>query len=471
MFFTDLVFFIFLPTVVLLYWAFPLLFGPQKGHRLQNLLLFFASYLFYGWAVPWTVLLMLGMTVLHFYSALWIQKLNDSNDHLSAKKALILCTVISISILSWFKYTNFVLANLKLIFPNLPIHLSILLPAGVSFFTFHALAYTIDVYRKDFKAKNNFIDFAVFMAFFPQLVAGPISRASNLLTQVIDHRKWNKSDFIQGIDLLFIGFVKKIVIADNVATYVNMIFDLKNPSMLMLFVGGIGFSIQILADFSSYTDIARGCSRLMGFDLIENFNRPYLAQNPGDFWRRWHMSLSNCIRDYIYIPLGGSRVSEGRWVINILFTWFLCGMWHGAGWNFIAWGLYWGILLILYKYVTLIPETRFSWIIRLPVMFFWIVIGWILFRTNDLALFQGYVNQPYLWNKATYGFVILATLLVFIFYALPLFILLATKIVDERTNFFKRYFLPSRIVGYGFAILLLILFAAERSEDFYYFQF
>jgi alginate O-acetyltransferase complex protein AlgI len=463
MFFTDIPFFIFLPIVVICYW--------MLKHRQQNVLLLGASYLFYGWAVPWTAFLMLGVTVLHFYTAQWIERLNAEGNARGSKQLLILCTVVSLTILSWFKYTNFVLDNLKIFFPSLPVHLSILLPAGVSFFTFHALAYTIDVYKKEFKAEHNFVDFALFMAFFPQLVAGPISRASNLLTQVNQRRSYSWAQVVQGIDLLLIGYVKKLVIADNVAVYVNMIFDLKSPSMLMLFVGGIGFSIQILADFSSYTDIARGCSKLLGFELIENFDRPYLATSPSEFWKRWHMSLSNCIRDYIYFPLGGSKVTTLRWIGNIVFTWILCGLWHGAGWNFIAWGLYWGILLILYRFITIIPDSKLSFILRLPIMFFWIVCGWILFRTKELHLFYGYIQQPLIATNTIYLWAIYATLSVFLIFSLPLIgmrIAMSWPTVNEAI---KRYALPSRILGYSFAILLIMLFSAEQSADFYYFQF
>ena len=466
MFFTDISFFIFLPIVVAIYWCLP--------HRGQNWLLLVASYIFYAWAVPWTALLMLGVTLLHFFAAQWIESLHDlggSDSSAQAKKTLILTTILSISILSWFKYTTFVIENLKVLFPALPIHLSILLPAGVSFFTFHALAYTIDVYRKDFKAEKDFVSFAVFMAFFPQLVAGPISRAANLLTQVVDRRRWQTSQFWSGIDKLLIGYVKKIVIADNVATYVNMIFDLKRPSWMMLFIGGIGFSIQILADFSSYTDIARGCAKLLGFELIENFDRPYLSQSPSEFWRRWHMSLSNCIRDYLYIPLGGSKVSTGRWLVNVLITWLLCGLWHGAGWNFIVWGLYWGVLLILYRFITLVPEATFSWMIRLPVMYFWIVCGWILFRTKEMSLFLTYVTQPFFGHDSLYIFTSIAALYIMIFFSIPLLVTRLALTIEGKTQIFSRYQLSSRIVGYGIGGLLLLVFAAERSEDFYYFQF
>ena len=463
MFFTDIPFFIFLPIVVVLYWLLP--------HRGQNILLLVASYLFYGWAVPWTVLLMLGTTLLHFYAALWIEALAHQQSDAKAKRVLILASVISLTVLSWFKYTNFVLSNLSLLFPTLPTHLSILLPAGVSFFTFHALAYTIDVYKKEFKAEHRFVDFAVFMSFFPQLVAGPISRASNLLTQANDERKKSYTQIAQGIDLLLIGYVKKLVIADNVAVYVNMIFDLKNPSLLMLFVGGIGFSIQILADFSSYTDIARGCAKLLGFELIENFDRPYLATSPSEFWRRWHMSLSNCIRDYIYFPLGGSKVSTSRWIVNVIFTWILCGLWHGAGWNFIAWGLYWGILLIAYRFITIIPDSKISYFLRLPVMFFWIVCGWILFRTRELSLFSGYIQQPLISSNSIYFYTIITTLFIFIFYAVPLLVIRFIKEAPPLVKLIQDYTVPFRLIGYSLAALLIILFSAEQSADFYYFQF
>lgn len=276
---------------------------------------------------------------------------------------------------------------------------------------------------------------------------------------------------LQGIDLLLIGYVKKLVIADNVAVYVTMIFDLKAPSMLLLFIGGVGFSIQILADFSSYTDIARGCAKLLGFELIENFDRPYLATTPSDFWRRWHMSLSNCIRDYIYFPLGGSKVSTGRWVLNILFTWLLCGLWHGAGWNFIAWGLYWGVLLIAYRFITVIPDVRYATLLRLPLMFFWIVCGWILFRTKELHLFSTYVQQPLFPSQSVTLWATIATLCICIFFAIPLILMRAALSWPRFLSWMNSFAAPSRIVAYSVALLLIMLFSAEQSADFYYFQF
>lgn len=458
MFFTDYAFFVFLPVVFCLYWLIPF---PR-----QNLALTIASYTFYCWNIPWIGLLKLVVSLTNWYAAIYIEKYPNKR-----KSFLVLSIAITLSILVWFKYTVFIIENLRTIFPWLPIHLSILLPAGISFFTFQALAYTIDVYRKELPAEKNIIDFMLFVSFFPQLVAGPIERSGNLLKQVSKPRVWSWIQFWLGVDLIIIGYVKKVVVADNVATYVNMIFDLKSPSTLLIFIGGIAFSIQLLADFSAYTDIARGCAKILGFNLMENFNNPYLSKTPSEFWRRWHISLSNWIRDYVYISLGGSRVGLVRWIINMLIVWFLCGLWHGAGWNFILWGLYWGLLIIIYRILGINGSSRYSWIILWPLCYFLTVIGWILFRTKEVSNIYNYLSLS-AWHLNYPQFnVSIATLFLSIIYAIPLFILLFGKFTFTRWQGLSRYQIPIRIGGYFFALFLIMIFSAEKGSDFYYFQF
>lgn len=458
MFFTDQAFFIFLPIVVALYWMLPF-----AG---QNLLLLIASYVFYGYAVPWTIWIMATVTTVNWGSALLIEK------YPARKKAvLVTCCILSLLPLLWFKYAMFILGNIKILFPSIDLVLRIFLPAGISFFTFQGLAYTADVYMGKKNAEKNFLRFALFKVFFPQLVAGPIERAGNLLTQINKERRFSWEQFFGGIDLLLRGYLKKIVIADNIAAYVNMIFDLKHPSSHMVLVGGIGFSIQILADFSAYTDIARGCARLMGFELMENFNHPYVAKSPSDFWRRWHISLSNCIRDYLYIPLGGSQVSTGRWLVNIFVVWFICGLWHGAGWNFIAWGLFWGSLIVIYRFTPTFPDSILINYLRIGVMYIWIVLGWIIFRTHELKYFHSYISHKAFALNANHDKVTIAILSIFILYAVPLVSMYLLEGPVRRLMAKSDLRPVVRTVAYMVAGLFLVIFAAEQGVDFYYFQF
>lgn len=365
----------------------------------------------------------------------------------------------------------FILGNIKILFPSMDLALRIFLPAGISFFTFQGLAYTADVYTGKKAAESNFLRFALFKVFFPQLVAGPIERAGNLLTQINKERKFCWGQFFGGIDLLLRGYFKKVVIADNVAAYVNMIFDLKEPSTSLIIVGGIGFSIQILADFSAYTDIARGCSRLLGIELMENFNHPYIAKSPSDFWRRWHISLSNCIRDYLYIPLGGSQVSMTRWMFNLFVVWFICGLWHGAGWNFILWGLYWGSMIALYRFSPSLPAGRLLDLLRVGVMYIWIVIGWIIFRTRELAYFSDYISERAILLSQKHEKVAIAVILLCVFYAIPLVLMFLLEKPFAKLMANKDLRPVVRTVVYAMGCLMICMFAAEQGVDFYYFQF
>jgi alginate O-acetyltransferase complex protein AlgI len=458
MYFTDFSFLIFLSIVIPLYWLIPF--------NSQNLLLLIASFIFYGFVHPWICLLMFGMGVVNFYSAILIEKKPNIK-----RLTLNICLIISLGTLAYFKYSMFFLENIKLLWSSLSVTWQVFLPAGISFYTFQALSYTIDVYRKEFPAEKSIIRFLLFKSFFPQLVAGPIERAGNLLNQINNPRSFSWEKIFSGVDLILYGFVKKLVVADNIALYVNMIFDLKSPSTLLIIVGTIGFSVQILADFSSYTDIARGSARMLGFELMENFKNPYLAITPSDFWRRWHISLSTWIRDYIYIPLGGSKVSNSRWVVNMFVVWFLCGLWHGAAWNFVAWGLYWCVLLIIYRFADIFPKGPLTYPFRIIVMYFLITTGWLFFRVDNLGFLFDYFSQAAINRSSKQVPISIAVLSIILTCTLPLFIgLLSSRLVkrclaDDTTK------IATRILGYTVLLLLLSMFAADSPSDFYYFQF
>lgn len=343
---------VFLVLVLAVYWTL--------RKRLQNYFLILASLFFYGFVHLWFLLPFLATTLIDYFVA------NRIEDSTTGRRKLVAVSVCSnLGLLAVFKYSHFFLENTTHFLEGFHIHvpmpvLHIILPAGISFYTFQSIGYVVDVYRRHVRACRNLRDYALFVAFFPQLVAGPIQRAGDLLVQIQRPRHLSPNAAYHAAFLLLWGFFKKLVIADNVAVIADKIFALRSPSLPVLWTGVLAFAIQIYADFSGYTDIARGSARLMGFEITQNFNRPYLANSPSDFWRRWHISLSMWIRDYLYIPLGGSRISGVREVVNLFIVFFLVGLWHGAAWNFVLWGLYYAALTMLYRLAARFLPQRWS---------------------------------------------------------------------------------------------------------------
>ncbi|ANW95606.1 acyltransferase [Wenyingzhuangia fucanilytica] len=337
MLFNSLDFAVFLPIIFILYW-----FVLNKSLKHQNILLVLSSYLFYGWWDWRFLFLIIGSTLVDYFIGLQIAK---NKNRRKQKLLLYISLTTNLGLLSIFKYYNFFLENFIMAFSFFGTSikansLNIILPVGISFYTFQTLSYTIDVYRKTLKPTKNFIAFSAFVSFFPQLVAGPIERASNLLPQILHHRIFNKKQFIEGIRLMIFGFFQKIVIADTLAPVVNQIFNnYTYQSGGTLILGAIYFSIQIYGDFSGYSKIARGLAKLLGFELMMNFNFPYFSRSIGQFWRRWHISLNTWFRDYLYIPLGGSRTSKMKTIRNISIIFLASGLWHGANWTYIAWAI------------------------------------------------------------------------------------------------------------------------------------
>lgn len=454
------------------YWLLP--------ERWRNLFLVPASLIFYGWAQPWFLLPFVATTVIDYTVARGLAATPGR------RRWLVTVSVISnLGLLGIFKYFNFFADNLRALFEALHWHvplpvLHVVLPAGISFYTFQSLGYVIDVSRGHVPACRSLRDYALFVSFFPQLVAGPIQRAGHLLTQVQHSRTVTPANLENAVVLLAWGFFKKLVIADRVAVTADKIFALQSPSFPILWTGVLAFCIQIYADFSAYTDIARGTARLFGFDLTPNFNHPYLADSPSDFWRRWHISLSTWIRDYLFIPLGGSRGSEARTLRNLVIVFFLTGLWHGASWNFVLWGLYYAVLTIIYRLAGHISPPRLTNLpgmrpLRIVLMFVLTNIGWLIFRErrvgqlwHDLAL-RPAVAPAADWVVASYlGAIILI-------FSAPL-VLHAIWDVLLRERFARR--LPSPQWGWCGATgvctilftILLILYS-ETVQDFIYFQF
>lgn len=344
MLFNSLEFLVFLPLVFILYWY------VFKKLKQQNLLVIFISYVFYGWW-DWRFLTLIAFTTFSSYiSGILIEKREGKRKQ--QKYIAAANIVLNLAILCLFKYFNFFSENLNKLFQVFGwgldwVTLDLLLPVGISFYTFQALSYSIDVYQKKITPTHDISAFFAFISFFPQLVAGPIERATHLLPQFLSERKFNYSQAVDGLRQILWGFFKKVVVADNCANVVNTIFDsYQTQSGSTLLLGAFLFAFQIYGDFSGYSDIAIGTARLFGINLMKNFNYPYFSHNIAEFWRRWHISLTTWFRDYIYIPLGGSRVSKIKIIRNTFIIFLVSGFWHGANWTFIMWGFYHSILFI-----------------------------------------------------------------------------------------------------------------------------
>lgn len=390
--FNSLEFLFFLPIVFALYWL------CAGRANLRNLVIVIASYAFYGWWDYRFLALLALSTASSYASGIAIEKCQERK---TAKWICAANVVFNLSILAFFKYFNFFGENFARMMDMLGWHtdwvmLDILLPVGISFYTFQAIGYTIDVYRRSTEASHNPITFAAFISFFPQLVAGPIERAGTMIHQFSGKVRFSQK-FYDGMRQMLWGFFKKMVIADNCALFVDMVwdkYDVLNGSTMLL--AAVFFTFQIYGDFSGYSDIAIGTGKLFGIDLSTNFKTPYFATNIGDFWRRWHISLMSWFRDYIYIPLGGSRVSKIITARNILLVFALSGLWHGANWTFVTWGIYHAILLIAYSlFISKIklPKSAITSVIGALLTFAAATIGWIIFRSADINEAWGIISK------------------------------------------------------------------------------
>ncbi|MBN1255353.1 MAG: MBOAT family protein [Deltaproteobacteria bacterium] len=407
MLFNSIDFAVFLPTVFVFYW-----FVTNRNLKIQNFLIVVASYLFYGWW-DWRFLLLIAFSTLVDYSVgLGLAKKQSPN----ARKMLFWISIlVNLGFLGFFKYFGFFLDNFIMVFSFLgkPISvnsLNIILPVGISFYTFQKLSYTIDVYRRKLEPTNDFIAFAAFVSFFPQLVAGPIERATHLLPQFFIKRRFAYPKAVDGLKQILWGMFKKVVIADNCAEYANMIFNNStdyNGSALVL--GVIFFSIQIYGDFSGYSDIAIGASRLFGFNLKRNFAYPYFSRDIAEFWRRWHISLLTWFRDYLYIPLGGSRVKTSLKIRNTFIVFLVSGLWHGANWTFIVWGalhvLYFLPLLLLKRNrnnLDIVAQEKYlptmKEFINMVITFSLVTFAWIFFRAESIGHAFLYINGMLLFS-------------------------------------------------------------------------
>jgi alginate O-acetyltransferase complex protein AlgI len=469
MLFNSFLFPPFLAIVLALYYVLRL--------RGQNVMLLVASYFFYAcWDWRFLGLLLLSTGTDWTLANLISRQANRR----VARKYVAASVVVNLTFLGFFKYFNFFVDSLNTLLAStgmdpVGLHLRVILPVGISFYTFQSISYIVDVYRGDVEPASNPIDFALFVAFFPHMVAGPIMHSRALLPQIQQPRHTTFTQVREGCWLMLWGFFKKLVVADNLAPIVNQIYASPEPSSaVMVLVGTYCFAYQIYCDFSGYTDIARGVAKLLGIELMLNFDQPYLAVNPSDFWRRWHISLSTWLRDYLYIPLGGNRGRTFLTYRNLMLTMVLGGLWHGAAWNFVLWGFYQGALLIGHRYLT-----DKGWVIGTQsaagrfasriVMFHAVCYGWLLFRAGSVtqiwnfttALVRGSWVDPGMASFA--GVLVLLTAML---WAIEMWV----RNADDPTASFgwSRGMGP---VACGVMIVVLIVLSAPAGQSFIYFQF
>lgn len=469
---------LFLPAVFMIYWLL--------HDKFRWLVILASSYYFYmSWNVKYIVLI-LFTTVISYFAAILLERFNDNK---TLKKCILALTLLScLGVLFTFKYFNFFSHTftdfMRLFAIELhPVTLRFLLPVGISFYTFQTLSYVIDVYRENIKPERHFGYYAAFVSFFPQLVAGPIERTNNLLPQIKAHHEFNYEQAAYGLKLMAWGFFKKIIIADCVAKYSDRVFNnVYNYKGFALVLAAFFFTIQIYCDFSGYSDIARGCAKLFGIELMQNFKSPYFSSSIKEFWSRWHISLSTWFRDYVYIPLGGSKVSRSRHYINLMITFMISGLWHGANLTFIIWGAFHGLVQVIEKIFAHYSHNENHHALRVFITFVFALFSWIFFRANNYRdavyiftnLFSGITDiKAYFITNGydcleIHNFIALRILFTLLILAVWDYLSLRHDVIQSLTsckNFFARY------AFYFVIVTVLILLNSSGSIQFVYFQF
>lgn len=394
MLFSSIVFlFSFLPAVMILYYLLPV--------RFRNVILLLASLVFYAWGEPVYLFLMLLSILFNYFSGLDIAR--NLQDKRAAKRSLVFNLIINLAVLGFFKYEGFILDTLNGI---LPVHISyhaLPLPIGISFYTFQILSYIIDVYRGNVKVQTNLPNFALYVTMFPQLIAGPIVQYADVDEQLAS-REVSRTKFGEGSMYFIRGLAKKVLLANTSGMIFTEVSGLAkgNIAVMTAWLGAFAYMFQIYFDFSGYSDMAIGLGKMFGFEFNMNFNYPYVSKSITEFWRRWHISLSSWFRDYVYIPLGGNRVSKIKHIRNLLIVWFLTGLWHGAAWNFVAWGLYYGVILIIEKYLLSPVLDRLPDVVRHIYSIVLVVIGWVLFFSSSFGQAADYIRV--MFGAGAHGF-------------------------------------------------------------------
>lgn len=471
----------------LVFFLLVLLFYFRMSHRWQNHLLLVGSYVFYGWW-DWRFLSLIVLSsCIDYYCGQKVDRQRSPDLTDKQRKWFVAISMFSnLGLLCTFKYFGFFVTSLQALFGrfHLPFQLDtlhIILPLGISFYTFQTMSYTIDIYRGEVSCCKRWTDFFLFVSFFPQLVAGPIERAKSLLPQIENPRSVSEEKISSGLQLILFGFFKKMVIADNLALFVNSTFASHNkPVGYMVMLGAYAFAFQIYADFSGYTDIARGCARIMGFDLRKNFRMPYFATNPSDFWQRWHISLSTWLRDYLYIPLGGNRKGNWNTIRNLFLTMFFGGLWHGASWNFVLWGIYHGLLLAVFRAFSTRRKARqvthqirsglWMWL-KVFAFFQLVCVGWLMFRIRDLSqLLQTFKALAY-WPSLDGTYPTWTAVLFVAVFCLPLYLFDYYRYRKDHDEPWLQWSLPKQVVLVLFFFYSIVLYGSPYATTFIYFQF
>lgn len=464
MVFSSLVFmFAYLPITLLAYYLV-----PRQG---RNIFLFIVNLIFYGWGEPKLVLLMVFNIFFNYLGGWLVDKYRA--DAKKKKLFLILTCVLDIGILAVFKYTGMITETLNMLpFLNIP-ELQISLPIGISFYTFQTMSYVIDVYRDDAPVSKNFINFGTYVALFPQLIAGPIVRYRDVAEQLVNRRETLEM-FTRGVKLFMVGLAKKVIIANTMGTLTTNIFATTDENGVVgTWVGMIAYTFQIYFDFSGYSDMACGLGNMMGFEFLKNFNYPYIAKSITDFWRRWHISLSTWFKEYVYIPLGGNRKGVKRQILNLLIVWGLTGLWHGAAYNFVLWGLYYGLLLILEKFVLKKFLDRLPSFVQHIYTLFIVIIGWGLFYFTDVGQLGEFMVDLFNFGNGICG----NQAFNLIMSNLPMLIIAAVASTPLATMLYTRFehtrfmWIPETLYCMGVLVVSTASLVNQSYNPFLYFRF
>lgn len=460
-------FFLFLPLFLVLYYVLP--------KRVKNYVLLLFSLVFYAWGEPVYVFLMLGMTLSDYILGRIMNRFDEAPK--KRRLCLILSVVIDLSCLAFFKYAGFLLETVNAI-PGVMIRFKeIALPIGISFFTFQTMSYTIDLYRREVTVEKNYLEYLMYVSMFPQLIAGPIVRYKTVKEE-LHERTIRRDEVVDGAMRFVYGLLKKVLLANRLGTLFDEAVAASNPSMAFAWMGAVAFTLQLYLDFSAYSDMAIGLGQMLGFHFNENFKYPLAADSVTEFWRRWHISLSTWFRDYVYIPLGGNRCKVPRQIFNLAVVWFLTGLWHGASWNYVLWGVYYGILLCLEKFVYGKKLEKAPKVIRHIYLCFIVVVGFTLFAIEDFKKMTAYLSHMFtnrggicdsgiLFYLQNYGLVLAVAILV----SLPLFPVLKQKLETAGKKM-------QWVLGTCYAVLVAALFlvaisymVADTYNPFLYFRF
>lgn len=470
MLFSSLTFlFGFLPILLILYFIL-------KKRKYKNIVLLIFSLIFYAWGEPKYIFLMLLTILIVYIFGILIDKFDKENKKILKKISLIICIILILGSLIFFKYSNFLIENVNLAFKAKIKPLNIVMPIGISFYTFQILSYIIDLYNKKIKLQKNYFSLALYVSLFPQLIAGPIVRYETV-EEEIDNRKETKEDVISGTKRFIIGLSKKVIIANQMALLADLIFNKHNGAYgtTIIWLGTFAYTLQIYFDFSGYSDMAIGLGKIFGFHFLENFDYPYISKSVTEFWRRWHISLSTWFRDYVYIPLGGNRVNKFKWIRNIILVWLLTGLWHGAAWNFIIWGIYYGLLLLFEKLFFDRILKKLPTIINWLYTFIIVMIGWMIFRSNSLNELLLFIKTMFVYKQTDWLTILADNLSTFnaLMFVLPVFILSfpILKKIKEKYSGKTIYIILTNILLLMLFIMCIVYLTSSSYNPFIYFRF